>query len=68
VRFVDDSTPTWRTDHLENRVERLERRVDQNEHRTSEGIWDVYSTIYWVMFILLIALEVGAIVAAAAKH
>jgi hypothetical protein len=65
---VDDSTPTWRTDQLEARVDRLERRVDQNERRTSERIWDVYSTIYWALFILLIALEVGVIVAAAAKH
>jgi hypothetical protein len=53
---------------LERRVDQSERRVDQSERRTSECIWDVYSTIYWAMFILLIALEVGAIVAAAAKH
>jgi hypothetical protein len=68
VRFVDDGTPRWRTDQLRDRVERLERRVDQNECRTSQRILDVYSTIYWVLFILLIGAEIGLIVAAAAKH
>ena len=66
--FVNDPTPTWRTDQLQDRVERLERRVDQNECRTSQRIFDVHMTIYWVLFILLIGAEIGLIVAAATKH
>ena len=65
---MNDPTPTWRTDQLENRVEQLERRLDDSQTQVSHRIFDVYSTIYWVLFILLIGLEIGVIVVAAAHR
>jgi uncharacterized protein Yka (UPF0111/DUF47 family) len=65
---MSERATDWRADQLEGRVERLERRVDQNESRTSQRIFDVYSTIYWVLFIVLVGAEIGLIAAAATKH